>query len=214
MMLSAGIINDAPAPSFITIDDFEDSDLSEYTGSTGEFSFVSGIADGSSTALRCDSGGFSEIYSTSGLNAYFGKGEIAQFEVQFNDTSQAGGLVFGYSDDSNFYRCWFDLNSDALQLLTDTGSGGSGTVVAEATSVGFAADTRYRVRIPWDDGTLGGADNDITLDMDEWTGSAWSDFAEVSGNNDDHASATGVGIEDDCDSVAVAIIFDDIKKEA
>lgn len=184
------------------VEDWEDSTepSSEWSGDTGQFSAQSTVVDAGSQALELNSsvndGTIYKIVSTSGLPNYFPKGNIAEYFVR-SDVANDGTNrfraypAFGASGTSTQYNvfCAFD-NQPSGSLKLQVQDGGAPTQL-DGVSMAWSADTWYRIEITWDDGTLGGADNDITADVYQMGSSTIE--ASVSANDSTHSGKDGVG---------------------
>lgn len=185
-------------PTATTIDSFEDQSTSEYSGSTGEFDIVDPTTLGTSWSapdgtyvLRNQAGqAFSRIYSTSGsgLNSYFSKGNEGKVAVRATATNGEATTLFGLADFNDYYLATVDFDAGELRFEKRV-SGTLSTIATDATGTP-SADTTGTVTITWDDGTLGGADNDVTLEYAE----GGSTIATVSANDSDHSGSSGVGV--------------------
>jgi hypothetical protein len=182
------------------VDSFEDGDIDEYTAASGALSDWAVVDesnlsfsawDGSKVLEITSDSGPSELISTSGLDNYFGKGAVAEAFVRatFDDASEVGPL-FGVADANNYYQVELKFSTDELSL--DSVSSGSSSNLAYNGSLSALPDGSWvKIKLTWDDGTLGGSDNDITVDIID--PSDGSTYGSVSANNSDHASQTGVG---------------------
>jgi hypothetical protein len=181
------------------VDSFEDQDLAEYTGAStsdsGKSIVTSPVLDGT-YALELTSFE-SGMYSVpgDGLNAYPTKGDV--FNLIQQTTGSVNGrwrLYFGLETGTDeTYEVEFDLDNSTFSLNSVVG--GSRSTLVSATSVPYATGTWYAGRVTWDDGTLGGSDNDITVELvEDPTGSAT--VLETLGpvSNSDHATGDGVGL--------------------
>lgn len=196
MLLSAGIINRIEA---VTIDNFDDGLDSGWSGDTTEFATdTSTVWEGAGSATTSTANTLVDIYSTSGLPNYFPKGNV-QSVFSLAQAIGASGptyqVWFGLSDTQNYYlaELAYDTGDIRLVRVEPDGSGGTaGTEIASATAAfSPTSGTWYELRVTWDDGTLGGADNDITVDYRD--AAADSSLATLSGNDSTHATNTGVG---------------------
>lgn len=136
-----------------TIDNFEDQDLSEYSGNTGSWQFSTSALEGS-YSLEAASGASTgdTIISQSGLNAYPSRGD----EIFFNAESPNSGriqLLFLVNDADNHYLASHDIgntlklfkkeagvNSGNYEVIDDSGGSSS-------TSINSSTGTNYRHRI-------------------------------------------------------------------
>jgi hypothetical protein len=106
-----------------TIDSFEDADLSEYSGSTGQWttSFVD-FTDGS-TSLRASAGNPGRIVSTSGLSRYYNFTGNYTADVKLNGVDHNATVGFGAASIDDYFGV--RVNTTGAQFITrDTGVGG------------------------------------------------------------------------------------------
>jgi len=201
-LVSAGIINDAGGSAII--DSYEDGDLSEYTywneDSTSEFVVTDAsnlsfpAVDGSNVLEVADSGSVSYIYSLpgDGLDNYFSKGNTATFYMrQESTTDNRVSFLFGVEDEQNSYWATLQWNRFYGAKIEVQDSSGS-TTLANNSNHDLNASTWYELEVTWDDGTLGGSDNDITLNVSE--GIDGPTVMTLSVNDSTHAGNSGVGV--------------------
>jgi len=185
-----------PIPtSTTTIDSFEDENITEYSGDTGSFTTTNestlswGAPDGSIVVEKpASAGNFNRIYSTpgDGLNSYFPKGNIGRCHVRA-DANCEHRTLFGVEDFNDYYIAEVKYNTGiAIKKRT----GGTLSTPTSDTSVDPTPGTTGEVEIVWDDGTLGGSDNDITVRYIEGGSQLGPDLTT---NDPDHATAEGVG---------------------
>lgn len=177
------------------IESFEDSDWdSDYSSTAGSITRVQspGPIGGDWTAEQ-SAGGFDNIDSPSGsgLPNYPAKGDIIR--VYFRSGSGSDGKIYaqfglGASED-NCYELEFAPEHTRFRLFNK--SGGSRSTVATDNNVTYSANTWYEGIIEWDDGTLGGSDNDIRAELRDFD--ADSNVTNISGNDSEHSGQTGVG---------------------
>jgi hypothetical protein len=177
-----------------TIDSFEDGDIAEYSGDTGSFTTTNestlswGAPDGSIVLENPTGSGFNRIVSTSGLNEYFPKGNTAECAVRTKASGPRARVLFGVGGAYDYYFAEVDWLEDRIRL----GERVSGSLSHFATDATFtpSVDTTATVRITWDDGTLGGSDNDITMQYFEGGTQVGSDLTT---NDPSHATNDGIG---------------------
>lgn len=116
--------------SVTIIDDFEDGDISEYSGDTGAYEATTDepVFNGD-FSLEATGSNAKAIYSTSGLNSYPERGD--SFRVRFNMPEENNvGVIWGGPDIDNKYRTvvfgqyntfrfWEDTDGTETQLATD-----------------------------------------------------------------------------------------------
>lgn len=213
----SGTESNASSTTETVVDNFEDSGLSEYTEDTGDFTVQNSTVYNGSQALQGDNtGGPAQIVSTSGLPAYFAKGEKADVYVRTTavgttDTLR-GAFLFGASDSNNCYLIdpKFDLDNDfGLDVIS---SGTPTELDLDYVSNNYKPDTWYRIRVVWDDGTLGGSDNDITATIYESGDS--TPLASVTANDSTHSSNDGIGFEARTAATGENVFWDYVNKVA
>jgi len=178
------------------IDDFEDSDLSEYDGDTGAFDVTSGSVNIEGDYALSYTGSSSAIMtSQSGLPSYPSRGDVFSYLRRDRYSSgQYTGFLYGVSDSSNFYYARLDPVDDVLQLLKS--SGGSYTVVG-GTSVS-SPDTNkswLEIEVAWHDGSGSRPDNTHVLTAYEVDTDLTreSELGSFETTDSEFASETGVG---------------------
>lgn len=99
------------------VDDFEDGDVSEYVGATGNYEVTDDapIADGE-YSLKQTSSGASIIGSFGGLPRYPAAGDEFVARVAQTDVTSFVGVAFGMQDTANFYFARLDANTDSWQI--------------------------------------------------------------------------------------------------
>jgi hypothetical protein len=116
------------------IDDFEDGDISEYSGATGNATVQTSTVFNGTYALQFDtSGGANTITSTSGLSNYPSRGDTFQWYWRHSAGSTSSGMAFavsaapfGSNDAYTFVIRGDSVNSIALRRY----DGGSRTTIA------------------------------------------------------------------------------------
>jgi hypothetical protein len=179
-------VNGLTGPDVTIIDDFEDGDITEYGGDTGNFAVVQSPVQNGSNALESQTGG-AVISSTTGLSTYPGQGDTFRFYCQ---NPSSGGRIytyFGTQSESNTpagYRIGVRPGIDDFLLQRNDGSGGS--TVLGSTSVSLSTGVWYRVNVTWQtDGTI-----DATL-FD-----SGSQIANISTTDTTYTDG-GIGFEED-----------------
>lgn len=187
------------------IDDFERSTLDHYVGDTTGFeirdeSTVTPNAINGTRLLECIQT-VEEINSTSGLANYFSKGETAIVYV-YGETlvtnAESAFTFFGSSSTTlDGYAVDVRESGGANIRLLEWSSGSSN--ILDTSDPTLADATWYRLEITWDDGSLGGADNDITVNVYEHDTD--TNIATVSANDATHATNTGIGFRSNAGGV-------------
>lgn len=133
------------------VDNFEDNDISEYSGDTGAYSIDSTIVKEGSYSLYGESGGNEKrIYSTSGLDNYIEAGDNWTY-YQYASTSVNSAFVFGFQDTDHYYflNCSTQDDKFLLKRKDDTNE----VLAVEYTSV--PSGEWMKVEFEWKtDGTI------------------------------------------------------------
>jgi len=175
------------------VDDFNDNDMAEYNNLGGQSLVTSPVFEGSH-ALELTNG-MNDVFSLpgDGLQNYPQKGSI--IEWYFNLDGNSGQPIFGFGtqDADNTYWAIPD-GKNKNQIFITIYQNGSPDNNAFSTPAPPATGW-FKNRVIWDDGTLGGSDNDITYEMydtsDNLLGSGTlndSTFANESGIDLQHSS--------------------------
>ena len=180
-------------PSATVIDSFEDQSLSEYSGADqGDWSFATSPVYDGSYSLQTGGGSIlDDIYSTSGLANYYAKGDgTLKLYVRWNTVDGVPFFRFCAADNNNSYFIRFDTqNSDISVERESSGS----TTELDAAAVTWTAGVWYEVAITYDDGTLGGADGDISVTLTEDPDGSATQAATLSANDLEHDANSGIG---------------------
>lgn len=152
------------------IDGFNDGDLSEYTGDTNSFSLTTTpTVDGTAYALEANAGTNEILSSTLAYTPQ--AGDIFEFWFRSPDGTGAGNN----NNRALFYFGWNDTNSDGYRWRWrfETGEfqcrrfdAGSGTLLADDTTVTYSGATWYRCLTEW------GSDGSWTVTVDTGSGTS------------------------------------------
>jgi hypothetical protein len=95
-----------PFTSTGPIDDFEDADITEYTGDKNSYTTQTSRVFEKTTALKMgnDDGAGHQIFSTSGLPRYPSAGDTFAFRTYIENSISEMAMLFGVQDSSNYYR--------------------------------------------------------------------------------------------------------------
>lgn len=148
------------------VDDFEDQDLAEYQGDTGNFQFTTSPVQSGTYALEKPPGGTYDIVSTSGLPRYPAPGDTFEWYwycTQPDTTDQRA--FFGVQNsptnmddaDADGYEVVPYAQGDEFRLWRR--DGGSVTVLASTAQTNWPSGEWARMQVSW---TTGG---DITAKM-------------------------------------------------
>jgi hypothetical protein len=196
-----------------TIDGFE-GDLSPYSGATGKASIVSSPTFSGSGAVALSGSSPGAIYasSASGLPRDFPKGTTASVVFRRNANDSINQFFFRTQDEANTLALVLDFEFGYLRI--DERQNGSGTNISQdgpdsdGVSWSPSVDTWYRATITQDDGTLGGADNDVTATVEVVGG---SEIATLDANSSYNASQSAIGFFDNGDGASGSVgVFDDL----
>lgn len=131
------IIDSEDTSTTDVIDDFEDGDLAEYTGSDkSDYTVQSSTVYDGSYALECatpSNPDDNQIYSMSGLSRYPQAGDTFEWHGYAKDNSSALLNTFGYQDSDNHYRVYVNTRDTGFYLQKVIG--GEFTTLASDTSV-------------------------------------------------------------------------------
>lgn len=175
------------------IDTFDSWDGSNYSGDTSMFTSVSSPAvSGSALGNVSDEDYYHEIVSTSGLSNYPAKGNRFEIYVQGDTLSSKCDvyMLFGAADGSNMYRARLKL-SGGYMWLEEQSSGSSSDLAEGGVDWAFSENTYYKLEVTWDDGSINGTDNEITMTVYDQDG---TDPQSISAVDNTHAGNTGWGV--------------------
>lgn len=190
------LLEDPSLDTFV-VDDFEDQDLNGWTGDTSDFS-ITGQATvpppNGAWVLQADPGTLSSyISSTTGLQTYPAKGSKFRAYFRTQDASQSHNayLGFGFADEDHNYSAEIRWGPNKLELNK---SSVSQNTLLTSTNVVWNSNRWYALTVTWDDGTLGGADNDITVEIHEYDPATDTHtyLTEITANDSEYAANTGV----------------------
>jgi len=146
---------------------------------------TSTVFEGSHSLAITGKEGLNYMYSVpgDGLPNYPSKGTQWEFYVNLNGTSGQLGFFFGVgSSGGNAY--FIQPLGRGMEIRKNSFSTIASNNVAPPSSGWF------RNVITWDDGTLGGSNNDITYEMFDTSGSS---LGSITANDNEHASKSGIG---------------------
>lgn len=171
-----------PEPTII--DDFEDGDISEYSGGTADMDVTEAAAQEGTYGLQPTVNSYVQIDSQpgDGLNYYPQQGDAVEWYVNSGDTY--GVFIWGAQNAGDIpYYARPRPDNGVLEVILD------GTTYTANYS--FSADTWYNMRLEWDDGsTFGGAAGDQTVTAYDMSGNELVSISE----NDNTYSSGGIGI--------------------
>lgn len=135
------------------IDDFEDNDIAEYAGDTGQFSVQTGIVKGGSYALQMDTGGVAyHISSTAGLPNYPTQGDTIRVWGRLTGSNDQLAFTFGEQSETgegtqSGYAVQFDKFDTKVTLRRY--DNGSNTTLDALANPGLNLDAWYEIKIEW-----------------------------------------------------------------
>jgi len=135
------------ASTVSVIDNFEDNDLSEYSGATGDFSTVTSPVKEGTYALQADGSTGSIIKSFSGLNNYPSRGDTVRYWLYIPGAGVNEEVpVFHWAKQGNGGEYQFSVrrgSENEIQLAVDSG----GFSILDTTSYTFPSDTWMEIEI-------------------------------------------------------------------
>lgn len=146
------------------IEDFEDGDISEYSGDKGAFTVVEDSSEAPEGNYYLSSSGVNNaaISSTSGLESYPQQGETFSVYLKAMSTSDGSGQPgviwaaqgeYGWSN-RNWYYLSLQVGGSGMSLYYSSG-GTNQSVIASTGTSNLQSDHWYRVKIFWGtDGTM------------------------------------------------------------
>jgi hypothetical protein len=161
------------------VDDFEDGDISEYTGTTSGWSVTTGDQVNGQESLLADwNSSDRTIGSTSGLATYPTRGDVWRFHCRMNDPGssnvQRAGMHFIGTDTSNSYAV--ELNGFTPNFRISDFTGGTQSTL-QSTSQSYT-DQWYEVEVDTSSG------NDITCTLYDAGG---TQQAQITATDSDHS---------------------------
>jgi len=188
------------------IDDFEDGNISEYSGDTGTFTTTTTNPIGGTTSLLYPSsgGGDTTIMSTSGLDNYPSAGDEFSFKVRTSSVTNTQAYVgFGttlnavpeFSGDG--YFVFFNYNGGKFSFRRF--DNGSRTILAEDTSVSYTSNETYTVEVDW------GSAGSFTVTLLDTSGTV----STLSASDTEYSSGGFGFVGNNFSPGAAEILFDD-----
>ena len=175
-----------------TIDDFEDNDISEYSGDTGQFSTQTGTVESGTYALETTGSGYDTMFSTSGLDTYPQQGDTFEYYFRFGSAGSEGGMAFAYDGSGQeYYRIYV---SDGQKFEINKWVAGSDSTIAGGASQ-LSSDNGtgewFRAEVEWNDG-----DSDIVAHIYDSTDTEVGGSPITASGETDY-NHTGIGWEFD-----------------
>lgn len=139
-------------PTKNIVDNFEDGDIAEYSGDTGQFGNTTNVVKDGSYALKgTTSGNPYGISSTSGLSNYPQAGDKFSTWMRVASSSSGAQPEIQYAAQSetdlpNGYRVELDVANDEIKLKRVDSNGAT---TLDNASVTLSEDTWYRVEVDW-----------------------------------------------------------------
>lgn len=179
-------------PPIIVIDDFNGGMDAAWTGDRAEFTTSATAFEGSHSLLT--SGALSRTSLTSteggGLPAYFHHGERMKVYLRAVATGTGGPGYQGfwaYQGANNWWR--FELNFGNGNFEFTKYVAGTATDIQIAT-VNVSAGTWYEVIVTRDDGSFGGVNHDLTVELRN--ADTNTTIQTLTGNDSNHATVAGL----------------------
>lgn len=185
------------------IDRFNDQDLSEYSGDTGEFSFTttdSEVYEGTAALVATGSTGH-EITSSSGLDNYPSRGDTFRIRVWGVNGPERPIFRFFRTDSNNLYYILVDISGNDIILRKITT--GTNTKLAEDTSVAYTHSGYQEIEVDTSDT----ANNTISVTV--WDDSG-TQIGSASTTDSDHDSG-GIAILENASSTPAENRYDDFR---
>lgn len=199
----------------VMVDDYEDNDISEYSGATGTLGTDTDALLGSYAAYTPSGADNVFVYSEDGdgLNYYPAAGDKVAVYSKDNSGSDFPTVFFALNDTGSGvtgYSWFLSANSDELELRRHDGMTGadistSRTTLADDTSPTVNYDTWYEIEWHWlTDGTISGK----AYEVDQTDGTRGTEIASVSTTDSNYVGDTGVGFGVQAGDAGGGTIFD------
>lgn len=168
--------------SHLRIDSFEDNDIAEYSDLSGRYRVIQDSAlavDGSYLLDFVGSqGSGAGLVSTAGLPRYPSPGDTIVGHSEFLYAADFGGIQFACQTESDTfpdgYRCQIDGGQDRIEIIKQTGGGGTFDTLATASlNLSNHLNEPLRHRVPW------GTDGSITYAVLDDTGTVLAETPTV-----------------------------------
>ncbi len=169
--------------SSVVIDGFEDGDRSEYTVSRGSYDVQNTISYNGSYALHTNSDSRSDIYSTSGLNAYPRPGDTFSIWLR-QDAHSSISVGFGGTGprDWNVVNMVAGDNTARIQVMDS-----SSTTTLASASPTLSYGEWYKFTVSW-----GEQGQDMNLVVQDSDG---TELANISASDSTHNTGGIIGFE-------------------
>lgn len=180
------------------VDDFEDGDLAEYGGDTGNFTVQTATVSNGSNALEVtsESGNLLQgISSTSGLDRYPAQGETFACDVYITSDTNNVRIYWGTQSeiqDPDGYFVMLQGSQDNIEL----GVGGGSTL--DSVNATFPTGEWLTATITW------GTDGSMSVDVTDASGTT---LASVSGTDTTYTSG-GIGFWHNTSSAGISTYWD------
>jgi len=171
-------------PDITIVDDYEDGDISEYAGDTGNASIISSDPLEGSNSLEHTQDAGSVVFSTSGLANYPQQGQNFACLTEARNGDGATPC-YGLEDTNNFYAVSVEVSSNRLRFFEV--DGGSLTVTLLATPT-LSGGQVYDVDVQWQ------SDNTHNIELYEWDEANFERGSSVASGSISSTAASGTGI--------------------
>ena len=185
-----------PAIPDSVVDNFEDANISEYTGDTASFSTTTTNVIEGTYALEANSPADNDrITSESGLNNYPSKGDI--FSAVVRDPGIWPILLYGWGGESG-YGIRLPTSSNEFNIFRFDDSKTPTTL--NTVSATLSENVYYEVEIEWHDGTGAEADNTHVVnlyDIDDTSNPPFDRISKIATGtvtDSTYSANTGVGV--------------------
>lgn len=173
----------------VIIDDFEDGDIAEYSGDTGNFSTsTTPIQNGTNSLEASTSGSSVAIHSSNGLDSYFDQGETMRVWMRTGTNTDINQFVsyFAQKEGSTGVNRYYVELARAAGVFRLIMYDGSANILASASQT-YSDSTWYEVEV---NVTTGG---DHTLTLLDSSGSQLNQIAVTDTTYSDGGVGFGLG---------------------
>lgn len=182
------------------VDDFEDSDVSEYGGDTGNVSFTTSNVQNGSVALELSNSNANQrsISSTSGLDNYPSAGDTFRCWTRMGTNGQSKWEIMFATQSatafSNRYSIFLNRDGSDFAIVKDDGSF---SFLSSATQT-YSYSTYYEVEVDWS------TNGDIKARLFDSSGSKLNSVS----TNDTTYSSGGIGFSQNTPTGGDTTTFD------
>lgn len=127
-----------------------------------------------------------------GLPAYPGRGDIFHFHFGTDNLAGEQYLYFATTDSNNTYRIVADEGGSEIRLEKRVSST---TTTMDTAAMSYVSTEWYDTRVIWDDGALGGSNNDVTVELYDESETEVATLGPVNMNDSSQQDEAGIGIQ-------------------